>query len=151
MELLERIRLLARDLLSSTLRLTVQVLSPKWHRKADSIGVPLQDAPLRLHLATARCFSDRQGHRPNPDILFDLTTHRMEVVGMLKASLYDTLILYCIIYALASLLMDELLVCVIGAPNNAFTGLIALLSGISVPATLVGVLYAADENDAPML
>lgn len=61
----------------------------------------------------------------------------------------DALIEYCVIFALASLLMDELLVRVIGAPNNPFVVMVAEFSGIAVSATVIGVLWAANENGAP--
>jgi len=68
---------------------------------------------------------------------------------MRQTKVSETLIEYCIIFALASLLMDELLVRVIGAPDNLFIAMVAGFSGIAVSATVIGVLWAANENGAP--
>jgi hypothetical protein len=61
-----------------------------------------------------------------------------------------TVIEYCIIFAMASLFMDELLVSVIGAPNNPFIAMVAEFSGISVSATVVGIVWATDGNGSKM-
>jgi hypothetical protein len=68
---------------------------------------------------------------------------------MRRTKVSDALIEYCVIFALASLLMNELLVRVIGAPNNLLVAMVAEFSGIAVSATVIGVLWAANENGAP--
>jgi hypothetical protein len=68
---------------------------------------------------------------------------------MRQAKVDDTLIEYCAIFVLASLLMDELLVRVIGAPNNLFIAMVADFSGIAVSATVIGVFWGMNENGAP--
>jgi hypothetical protein len=68
---------------------------------------------------------------------------------MRQAKVGDTLIEYCVIFVLASLLMDELLVRVIGAPNNLFIAMIAEFSGIAVSATLIGVFWRTNGNGPP--
>jgi Flp pilus assembly pilin Flp len=68
---------------------------------------------------------------------------------MRQAKVGATLIEYCVIFVLASLLMDELLVRVIGAPNNLFISMVAEFSGIAVSATVIGVLWGTNGNGAP--
>jgi hypothetical protein len=68
---------------------------------------------------------------------------------MRQAKVADTLIEYCAIFALASLVMDELLVRVIGAPNNLFISMVAEFSGIAVSATAIGVFWGTNGNGAP--
>ena len=60
---------------------------------------------------------------------------------MRQIKMTDTLMAYCIIFALASLLIDELLVHVIGAPNDPFILMIAEFCGISVSATVICILW----------
>jgi len=80
---------------------------------------------------------------------FDMATQRIEIMNMRQAKASDTLIEYCIIFVLASLLMDELLVRVIGAPNNLFIAMVAELSGIAVSATVIGISWETNGNGAP--
>ena len=68
---------------------------------------------------------------------------------MLQAKVSNTLIEYCVIFVLASLLMDELLLRVIGAPNNLFVTMVAGFSGISVSATVNGIFWETNGNSAP--
>jgi hypothetical protein len=68
---------------------------------------------------------------------------------MRQAKVADTLIEYCAIFVLASLVMDELLVRVIGVPNNVFISMIAEFSGIAVSATVIGVSWGTSGNGAP--
>jgi len=68
---------------------------------------------------------------------------------MRQAKVSNTLIKYCVIFALASLLMDELLVRVIGAPNNLFVAIVAEFSGIAVSATVIGIFWETNGNNAP--
>jgi hypothetical protein len=63
---------------------------------------------------------------------------------MRQIQVSDTIIEYFITFALASLLMDELLVRVIGAPNNLFIAMLAEFSGIAFSATVIGVFWAAN-------
>jgi hypothetical protein len=68
---------------------------------------------------------------------------------MLQAKVSNTLIEYCGIFVLASLLMDELLVRVIGASNNLFVAMVAEFSGIAVSSTVIGIFWETNGNGAP--
>jgi hypothetical protein len=68
---------------------------------------------------------------------------------MRQAKMVATLIEYCVIFILASLVMDEMLVRVIGAPNNLYISMVAEFSGISVSATVLGVFWDTNGNGAP--
>jgi Flp pilus assembly pilin Flp len=68
---------------------------------------------------------------------------------MRQAKVTDTLIEYCAIFVLASVVMDGLLVRVVGAPNNFFSSMVAEFSGIAVSATVIGVFWGTGGNGAP--